>query len=107
MAWVAQVVLGMILSFVSGFGLYILHLGRLFNNRPISDFESHVETTGTLATPVIEEVVGVVAEPQMGRVRIDPRKGEVETHSKTKRRDHGLGQAAPESSSATSSHMNP
>jgi len=56
-AWVAQVVLGMILSFVSGFGLYILHLGRksypLLNNRPV--FEPHPVTMGGVAfTPRLQ-----------------------------------------------------
>jgi hypothetical protein len=87
-AWVAQVVLGMILSFVSGFGLYILHLGRksypLLDNPTNFDFEPHVvEMTGVLITPVKEEVV----EPWMGKVRIELRQGQVETRSKTKRRD--------------------
>jgi hypothetical protein len=57
-AWVAQVVLGMTLSFVSGLGLYILHLGRkhypLLNNRPA--FEPHPITMGSVAiTPRLRQ----------------------------------------------------
>jgi hypothetical protein len=73
-AWAAQVVLGMALSFVSGLGLYILHLGRkpypLLNNRPV--FEPHPITMGTMVykpkiqpppppPPVIGEAVAVPA----------------------------------------------
>ena len=56
-AWLAQVVLGMALSFVSGLGLYILHLGRkpypLLNNRPV--YAPHTRTMGRVAfTPKLQ-----------------------------------------------------
>jgi hypothetical protein len=56
-AWVAQVVLGMALSFVSGFGFYILHLGRKphppLNNHPV--VEPHPITMGGIAfTPKLQ-----------------------------------------------------
>ncbi len=110
-AWVAQVVLGMALSLVSGLGLYIFHLGRkpypLLNalNSRSTPAGPHV-VMGDIQLPV----QGQVMMPKPGRVRIEPRQGELGTHSKAKRRDQGVSQAAPESSSATSpspSHMNP
>lgn len=102
-AWVAQFVLGMVLSLVSGLGLYIFHLGRksypLLDNRPIFDFESPVfEKIGFLVTPVQGEVV----EPRIGQAIIEPRQNSVGTRSKAKRQDRSVSQAAPESSSATS-----
>jgi len=104
-AWVAQVVLGMVLSFVSGFGLYILHLGRksypmldLMNNH--STFEPKFEMVGVLVEPISE--IHPQARPRLGKVRIEPRQNERGTSSKTNRRDQGVSQAAPESSSATS-----
>jgi hypothetical protein len=70
-AWVAQVVLGMALSFVSGFGLYILHLGRksypLLNNRPI--FEPHTTTMGMVGlTPKHPPAL----PPEAGRITVGP-----------------------------------
>jgi hypothetical protein len=110
-AWAAQAVLGMVLSLVSGFGLNILHLGRkpypLLDNRPIFDSESPgVDTVGFLIRPAQGEVI----KPKIGRLRIAPRQSNQESHSKAKRRDQGVSQGAPESSSATSlspSHKNP
>jgi hypothetical protein len=107
-AWVAQFVLGMVLSLVSGFGLYILHLGRkpypLLDNRPIFDFEyidveyTDVELVGFLIPPI----QGQVVKPRLGSIRIEPRPNSRETRGKAKRQDKGVSQAAPESSSATS-----
>jgi hypothetical protein len=102
-AWVARVVFGVVLSLVSGFGLYILHFGRkpypLPDNRTIFDSESPaVETVGAL----IRTVQGEVIKPTIGRVRIKPRQSEKESHSKAKRQDSGVSRAAPESSSAAS-----
>jgi hypothetical protein len=95
-AWVAQVVLGMALSFVSGFGLYILHLGRKsYPLRPI--FEKPIVVMGGTPLPVQGQ-----APPPPGRAGIEPRQSERGTRSKTERRDQGVSQAAPESSSATS-----
>jgi hypothetical protein len=110
-AWVAQFVLGMALSLVSGLGLYIFHLGRksypLLDKRPIFDLEYPVSATvGMLVTPVQGEVV----EPRIGRAIIEPRPNTRETRGKAKRQDKSLSKAAPESSSATSpspSHKNP
>jgi len=102
-AWVARVVLGMVLSMVSGFGLYILHLGRkpspLPDNSLIFDFEPPaVETVGVM----LRTVQGEVIEPTIGKVRIEHRQSRKESRSKAKRQDRGVSQAAPESSSATS-----
>ena len=98
-AWVAQVVLGMVLSFVSGLGLYIFHLGRksypLLDNR--TPFEEPLATTGMVVSPPRNQ-----APPRLGKVRIEPRQSSRERHSKLERQDRGVSQAAPESSSATS-----
>ena len=89
-AWVAQVVLGMVLSFVSGFGLYILHLGRkphpllnLLNNH--STFKPHVEMLGALVTPTSE--IHLQARPRLGKVIIEPRQSDRGTHSEAKSKD--------------------
>ena len=108
MAWVAQVVLGMALSLVSGLGLYIFHLGRksypLLDvlNSPSTSEDPHV-VTGVMHMPV----QGHAVMPKPGRISIEPRQNERGTHSKTKRRDQGVSQAAPESSSATSQASSP
>jgi hypothetical protein len=98
-SWAAQVVLGMVLSFVSALGLYIFHLGRksypLLDNR--TPFEEPFPTTGMVASPPRNQ-----APPRLGKVRIEPRQSSRERHSKLKRQDRGVSQAAPESSSATS-----
>jgi hypothetical protein len=97
-AWVAQVVLGMILSFVSGLGLYIFYLGRkpfpLLNNLPI--FEKPLPVMGDI------RLVRNPETPTIGKVRIEPRQSDLGSSAKTGRRDQGVSQAAPESSSATS-----
>jgi hypothetical protein len=101
-AWVARVVLGMILSFVSGLGLYIFYLGRkpypLLNNRSI--FEKPFPTMGAIAPE------GNLEAPTIGKVTIKvtikPRQGNQGMHSKAKRQDQGISQTAPESSSETS-----
>jgi hypothetical protein len=102
-AWAAQVVLGMALSFVSGLGLYIFHLGKksyplldVLNSRSTS--ESPIVVMGVMPA----SVQGQAVMPKPGRVSIEPRQSERGTHSKAKRRDQGVSQAAPESSSATS-----
>jgi hypothetical protein len=102
-AWVAQFVLGIVLSLASGLGLYIFHLGRksypLLDNRHIFDLESPVGVTiGFLLPPVQGEVV----EPMIGRAIIESRPNSRKTRGKAKRRDQGVRQAEPESSSATS-----
>jgi hypothetical protein len=83
-AWVAQVVLGMVLSFVSGLGLYIFHLGRKSSTpqdiRPIP--EKPFGVVGAILPPVRDH-----SQTRIGRLRIEPRQGEVETHGQTKRRD--------------------
>jgi hypothetical protein len=98
MAWAAQVVLGMVLSFVAGLGTYIFHLGRKSSTpldiRPISE-KPHV-------IGLILPRVQAPEPPTIGRLRIEPRQGEMGTGGKTKRRDQGGSQAAPEPSSATS-----
>jgi hypothetical protein len=89
-AWVAQVVLGMILSFVSGFGLYILHLGtkpypmlKPLNKR--FTFEPEIDTTGVLTTPRSE--ICPRARPRLGEVILETRQSYRGTHSKAKRQD--------------------
>jgi hypothetical protein len=98
-SWAAQVVLGMVLSFVSGLGLYIFHLGRkpypLLDNR--TPFEESLGTTGMVVAPPRNQ-----EPPRMGKVRIEPLQSSRERHSKLERQDQGVSQAAPESSSATS-----
>jgi hypothetical protein len=98
-AWVAQVVLGMILSFVTGLGLYIFYLGRkhfpplnvpsIYNKKP---------------TPIIGAIrpVRYLETATIGKVMIEPRQSDMGRRSKTGRPDQGVSQAAPESSSATS-----
>jgi hypothetical protein len=99
-SWAAQVVLGMVLSFVSGLGLYIFHLGRkpypLLDNR--TPFEERFATTGVVAAQPLQNQ----EPPRMGKVRIEPRQSSRERHSKLERLDQGVSQAAPESSSSTS-----
>jgi len=84
MALAAQVVLGLVLSFVSGLGLYIFHLGRKssppIDIRPIS--EKPLDLMGVILPPVRNH-----SQTRIGKVRIEPRQGEVETRGKTKRRD--------------------
>jgi hypothetical protein len=79
-AWIAQAVLGMVLSFVSGLGLYIFHLGR----KPLPDFD----TFRLPKPPVSIGAIAVRPEPKLppdpgppqigkvllGRVRIEPRR---------------------------------
>jgi hypothetical protein len=83
-AWVAQVALGMILSSVSGLGLYIFHLARksspLLDIRPIS--EKPIVVMGETPLPVMGQ-----SPHRIGRARIEPQQGELETRGKTKRRD--------------------
>src|SRR5262245_25445644 len=83
--WVARVVLGVALSLVSGFGLYILHLGRkpypLLDKRPIFKFEFY-------GIKPIRPILGeLVIEPTIGRVNIDHRQSKQESHSEAKRQD--------------------
>lgn len=84
MARAAQVVLGMVLSFVSGLGLYIFHLGRksspLLIIRHVS--ERPILLMGQTPLPAMNQ-----SPHKIGKVRIEPRQGEVETRGKTKRRD--------------------
>jgi hypothetical protein len=103
-AWVAQVVLGMVLSFISGFGLYIFYLGRksyplldMPNNRSVVEPSSEM-----LGVVLLRPAQGEVVQPKMGRLMIKPRKGGRETDSEAKRQDKDVIQAEPSSSSATS-----
>src|SRR5262249_34890532 len=92
-------VLGMILSFVSGLGLYIFYLGKkpfpLLNYRSI--FEKPVPVMGAMMSVHTLEL-----RTTNGEVRIEPRQSDLGRRSKTGRTDQGVSQAAPESSSATS-----
>ena len=96
-AWVAQVVLGMILSFVSNFGLYIFYLGR--KPYPPLNIPSIYEKPSTEMGTI---PVGYQETPTIGKVRIEPRQSDLGRRSKTGSLDQGVSQAAPESSSATS-----
>src|SRR5262245_2331435 len=98
-AWVAQVVLGMVLSLASGLGLYIFHLER--KQFPLPGNQDDDAIMG-LAPPPVTAFQGQVVMPKPDKLRIEPRQNELGTRSKTKRRDQGVSQAAPESSSATS-----
>ena len=107
-AWVAQVVLGMILSFVSGLGLYIFYLGRkpfpLLNNLPI--FEKPRPLMGDIQKPrpLMGDIMPVrnLETPAIGKVVIEPRQSDLGRRGKTGSLDQGASQAAPETSSATS-----
>src|SRR5215510_3946780 len=97
-AWVAQVVLGMVLSLASGLGLYIFHLGRkpfplvdALNNR----FTFKSTTMGAIMPRVQDQAPAT----EIGKVRIEPREDSGGARSKAKRQDRNLSQAAPESSS--------
>jgi hypothetical protein len=113
-AWVAQVVLGMVLSFVSGLGLYIFHLGRksyplldALNNRinsqrPILNDRINSQRPIYCYWGMMPRVQDQAPPPLIGKVRIEPREDSGGTRSRAKRQDRNLSQAAPESSSATS-----
>jgi len=101
-AWVAQFVLGMVLSFVSGFGLYIFYLGRksypqldMMKDRSI--FTPDSEEVGVL---LVRPVQGEVVNPRIGQVIIKPRQGGRETDNEAKRQDKAVSQVEPSSSSA-------
>src|SRR5215813_11366251 len=96
-AWVAQVVLGMVLSFVSGLGLYIFHLGR--KPYPLLNIPSIYKKP----SPIIGAIrpVRYLEKATIGKVMIEPRQSDLGGRGKTGRPDQGISQAAPESSSAT------
>jgi len=97
-AWAAQVVLGMILSFVSGLGLYIFYLGR--KPHPLLKIPSIYKKP----SPIIGAIrpVRYLEKATIGKVMIEPRQSDLGGRGKTGRPDQGISQAAPESSSATS-----
>jgi len=97
-AWMARVVLGMALSLVSGFGLYILHLGR--KPYPLLDNLPTIEYWLPAVKPLSRFQGQMVIKPTIGEVRIEHRQSKQESHSKAKRQDRGVSQAAPESFSA-------
>ncbi|HKQ76640.1 MAG TPA: hypothetical protein VJ810_23295 [Blastocatellia bacterium] len=72
LAWVAQVVLGMVLSFVSGLGLYIFH------RRP-------AVLTGVLLIKPVSEPPPIAAPHAQGEVEVDSRPNDRIRHSKGKR----------------------
>src|SRR5262245_32756009 len=98
-AWVAQVVLGMVLSFVSGLGLYIFYLVR--KPHPLINIPSIYNKK---PSPIIGAIrpVRYLETATMGDVRIEPPQSDLGRRSNTGRPDQGVSQAAPESSSATS-----
>jgi len=91
-AWAAQVVLGMVLSFVSGLGLYIFHLGR--KPFPLPEIRRllrpHTEITGVVAPP--SKFHPQVREPKIDRIKIEPRQHGGVPQNKAKRQtgDQGI-----------------
>jgi hypothetical protein len=77
-AWVAQAVLGMVLSFVSGLGFYFFQVGR----KQIP----HSVLTGVLVTP-ISEVHPKAATRVQGEVMLESRQIGRIPHNKVKRQD--------------------
>jgi hypothetical protein len=80
----------MVLSFVSGFGLYILHLGtkpypmlKLLNKH--FTFKEEFYTTGVLITP--RPVIYPQVRPMLGEVILETRRSDRGTHSEAKRQD--------------------
>jgi hypothetical protein len=96
--WVAQVVLGIMLSFVSGLGLYIFYLGR----KPFPPL--NIPSIFEKPSPMMGDIRPVrnLETPTIGKVMIEPLQNDLGRRDKTGRRDQGVSQAAPESSSATS-----
>jgi hypothetical protein len=88
-AWVAQVVLGMVLSFVSGLGLYIFHLGRKPFHLPDarSIFERHTVLTGVFWVRPISEVPPIAVRHAQGEVMLESRQNGRFPHNKVKRQD--------------------
>ena len=84
-AWVAQVILGTVLSFVSGLGLYIFHLGRKpFPPLETGQFFETLEVGGMVARP-ISEFHPQVGEPRLGELKIEPRQRDRVPQNKAKR----------------------
>lgn len=103
-AWVAQAVLGMALSFVAGLGLYIFHLGK--KPFPIPDTRFIFGNGEVLTGMVMPKTAfqGQPAAPELGKVKIESQQSNGGQQSKAKRqpRNRRISQAAPASSSATS-----
>jgi len=81
LAWVAQAVLGMVLSFVSGLGLYIFHLGRkpdLVPGRP-------AVLTGVFWITPASEPPPIAERHVQGEVVADYRQNDRIRHGKGKR----------------------
>ena len=87
-AWAAQVVLGMALSFVSGLGLYFYHLGRKPLTLPGIPFisERHPVVMGGLVAPT-SEFHPKAALYQQGEVVAAPRQNGRISNNKVKRQD--------------------
>jgi len=87
-AWVAQVALGMVLSLVSGLGLYIYHLGRNPLTLPGNPFKvnRHPEVIGKIALPK-SEFRPKAALYEQGEVVAAPRQNDLTPHNKVKRQD--------------------
>ncbi len=104
-SWVAQAVLGMVLSFVTGLGLYIFHLGK----RPLSFpgipsfFEDREAIMGALPVS-ITRFQGQPAQNEIGKVKIESRKSDRASSGKARKTapDRGISRVAPASSSAAS-----
>ena len=107
-AWVARVVLGVALSLVSGFGLYIFHLGRkpylLLNPQSLLN---PLNNRSTSTRPIICIWGNDAASPrssagEIGKVRIEQGQSEWGTNNKAKIQGRSIIQVEPSSSSATS-----
>jgi hypothetical protein len=101
-ARVARVVLGVTLSLVSGFGLYIFHLGR----KPYPPLNP-LNYRSTSTRPIICIWGNDAASPrssagEIGEVRIEQGQSELGTHNKAKIQGRSIIQVEPSSSSATS-----
>jgi hypothetical protein len=85
-SWVAQAVLGMVLSFVWGLGLYIFYVGKrpfpILDTRSI--FENRVVVMGGISP--VPEFQGQAMAPEIGKSRVEPRQSNRVPHSKAKGR---------------------
>src|SRR5262245_6121024 len=84
-AWVAQVILGMALSFISGFGLYFLHPGR--KPFPLLGGRSTIKMPElSMGTPM---PIHIQAQ---GALEFDSLRSEWDAQGKAKRKDQGVSQ---------------
>lgn len=84
-AWVAQVALGMMLSFVTGLGLYIFHLGK--RPFPLPDTRFILGNREVLMGVVAPKTAfqGQPALPELGKIKIESPQNNEGPQDKTKR----------------------